>query len=36
MQLVSASNLKLFGPMKTELWAKVGQFSIALYGKIGW
>ena len=30
-------NLKLFGSMKTELWAEeVGQFSIMLYGKMGW
>ena len=37
MQRLSVSNLKLFGPMKTELWAKeVGEFSITLDGKIGW
>ena len=37
MQRVSVPNLKLFGPMKTEIWAKeVGEFSITLYGKIGW
>ena len=35
--LVSVPNLKLFGSMKTELWAEeVGEFSIMLYGKMGW
>ena len=34
---VSVLNLKSFGPTKTELWAKeVGEFSIALYGKMSW
>ena len=34
---VSVPNLKSFGPMKTELQAKeVGEFSIMLYGKMGW
>ena len=29
IQRVSVPNLKLFGPMETELWAKeVGEFSI--------
>ena len=33
---VSITNLKSFGPMKTELRAKtVGEFSIMLYGKMG-
>ena len=37
IQCVSVPNLNLFGPMKTELLAKeVGEFSIMLYGKIGW
>ena len=37
MQRVFVPNLKLFGPTKTELWAKeVGEFSIILYGKRGW
>ena len=37
IQRVSVPNLKLFGPMITELWAKkVGEFSIMLYGKMGW
>ena len=36
IQLVYVPNLKLFGPMKTELWVKeVGEFSIMLYGKMG-
>ena len=35
--LVSVPNLKLFGSMKTELWAKeVREFSVMLYGKMGW
>ena len=35
-QGVSVSHLKLFGPMKTELWAEeFGEFSIMLYGKYG-
>ena len=34
---VSVPNLKSFRPMKTELQIKeVGEFSIMLYGKIGW
>ena len=34
---VSVPNLKSFGPTKTELQAKeVGEFSIMLYGKMGW
>ena len=34
---VSVSNLKLFGPMRTELWVKeVGEFPIMLYGRMGW
>ena len=34
---VSVPNLNSFGPTKTELQAKeVGEFSIMLYGKIGW
>ena len=34
---VSVPNLKSFGLMKTELQAKeVGEFSIMLYGKMGW
>ena len=37
IQHVSVPNLKLFGPMKTELQVKeVGEFSITLYGKMGW
>ena len=37
MQCVSVPNLKLFEPMKTEIWAKeIGEFSITLYGKMGW
>ena len=33
-QRVSVPNLKLFGPMKTNLWAKeVGEFSIMLHGE---
>ena len=37
MQRVSVPNLKLFGPMKTEIWAKEArEFSITLYGKMGW
>ena len=37
IQRVSVPNLNLFGPVKTELRAKeVGEFSIMLYGKIGW
>ena len=32
IQLVSVPNLKLFRPMKRDLWAKeVGRFSIMLY-----
>ena len=36
IQCVSILNLKLFGPMKTELWAKeFGHFSVMLYmGKL--
>ena len=31
------TKLKSFGPTKTELQAKkVGEFSIMLYGKMGW
>ena len=34
---VSVPNLKSFGPAKTKLRAKeVGEFSIMLYGKMGW
>ena len=34
---VSVPNLNLFEPIKTELRAKeVGEFSIMLYGKMGW
>ena len=34
---VSVPNLKSFRPTKTELQAKeVGEFSIMLYGKMGW
>ena len=37
IQRASVSNLKLFGPMTRELWEKeVGEFSIMLYGKMGW
>ena len=37
IQLVSLPNLKSFGPMKIELWAKeVGKFCIMLYGKMDW
>ena len=37
IQHVSVPNLKLFGTIKTELWAKeVWEFSITLYGKMGW
>ena len=37
IQRVSVSNLKLFRPMNTELWAKeFGEFSITLHGKMGW
>ena len=38
MQYVSVPNSKLFGQMKTEIWAKeVREFSInMLYGKMGW
>ena len=33
---VSVPNLKLFGPTKTDLWAKeIGEISIMLYGKMG-
>ena len=36
IQPVSVPNLKSFGPMKTDSWAKeVGEVSIMLYGKIG-
>ena len=34
IQRVFVPSLNLFGPTKTELWAKkVGKFSIMLYGK---
>ena len=34
---VSVPNLKSFGQTKTELRAKeVGEFSVMLYGKMGW
>ena len=34
---VSVPNLKLFGSMEMELWAKeVEEFSITLYGKMDW
>ena len=34
---VSVPNLKSFRPTKTKLWAKEGgEFSIMLYGKMGW
>ena len=37
IQYVSVSNLKLFGPMTTELWGKeVEELSIMLYGIMGW
>ena len=37
IQRVSVPNLNLFGPTKTEVQAKeVGEFSIMLYGKMGW
>ena len=37
IQQVPVPNLKLFGPMKTELWTKeVEEFSNMLYGKMGW
>ena len=37
IQRVSVPNLKLFGPMNTELSAKeVGKFSVTLYGKMSW
>ena len=37
IQHVFIPNLKLFGPMNTKLQAKeVGEFSITLYGKMGW
>ena len=37
IQHVSVPNMKLFGSLKTELWAKeVGEFSIRLYRKMGW
>ena len=37
IQRVPVPNLKLFGPMKTELWAKeVTEFSVMLYGKMNW
>ena len=37
MQRGSLPTLKLFGPMKTEIWVKeVGEFSITLHWKIGW
>ena len=36
-QRVSVPNLKLFGQVKTELWAKyVGGFPIMSHGQIGW
>ena len=36
VQCVSVPDLKLFGPMNTELWAKeVGEFSVMFYGKMG-
>ena len=35
IQCVFVPTLELFGPKKTELWAKeVGKLSIILYGKI--
>ena len=37
IMLVSVLNFKLFRPTKIELQAKeVGEFSIMLYGKMGW
>ena len=37
IQRVSVPNMKLFESTKTKLWAKeVGEFSIMLYGKMGW
>ena len=34
---VPVSNLKLFETIKTEFWAEeVREFSIMLYGEIGW
>ena len=37
IQRVSVPNLKLFGSLKTVLWAKeVGEFFIMLYRKMGW
>ena len=36
IQSVSVPNLKSFGPINTELWAKeAGEFSIMLNGKMG-
>ena len=36
IQCVFVPNLKLFGSIKTELWAKeVEKISITLYGKMG-
>ena len=36
IQRVSVPNLKVFEPMKTELWSKeAGEFSVMLYGKMG-
>ena len=37
IQPLSVLNLKSFGPMKKDLWAKeVREVCITLYGKIGW
>ena len=37
IQSVSVPNVKLFGPMKKEIRAKeAAEFSITLYGKMGW
>ena len=37
IQCISVPHLRLFGPMKTDLWViEVGEFSIMLYGKMGW
>ena len=37
IQPVSVPNLKSFGPIKTDLWAKeVEEVSIMIYGKMGW
>ena len=37
IQRVSVPDLKLFGPMNTELWAiEVRKFSVTLYVKMGW